>query len=114
MSIAALAAVFANAAEVLGPGAEARLPAPLAREIRAIYRRSPLYGQHFPLHRDPLQWSCYREIPILTKKEILDCGHTAFFADYAEIERGFQQNKFEYEHTSGSTAQPMTVVTEEG
>jgi phenylacetate-CoA ligase len=51
---------------------------------------------------------------VLTKNEILDRGHTAFFADYAEIERGLQQKKYEYEHTSGSTARPMTVVMEDG
>ena len=98
----------------MGLNGNAGLPLPLEQEIRAIYRRSPLYGQRFPLHGDPLQWSCYREIPILTKKEILDRGHTAFFADYAVIERGLQEKKYEYEHTSGSTAQPMTVVMEDG
>ena len=108
------ATVFANAPEVLGPGPGPRLPAPLEAEIRAIYRRSPLYGRRFPLHRETLQWSCYREIPVLTKQEILERGHTAFFADYAEIERGLQQKKFEYEHTSGTTSGPMTVVMEDG
>jgi phenylacetate-CoA ligase len=115
METAPHAPVFANAPEALGRGAGARqLPGPLEQEIRAIYRRSPLYGQRFPLHHEALQWSCYREIPVLTKKEILDRGHTAFFADYAEIERGLVDKKFEYEHTSGSTAQPMTVVMENG
>ncbi len=107
--------VFANAPEALGRGAgEQLLPGALEKEIRAIYQRSPLYGQRFPLHQETLQWSCYREIPVLTKQEILDRGHTAFFADYAEIERGMQEKKYEYEHTSGSTAQPMTVVMEDG
>jgi phenylacetate-CoA ligase len=115
METATSATLFANAPEALGRGVGAQqLPGPLEREIRAIYRRSPLYGQRFPLHNEELQWSCYREIPILTKKEILDRGHTAFFADYAEIERGMVEKKYEYEHTSGSTAQPMTVVMEEG
>jgi hypothetical protein len=36
------------------------------------------------LQTEPLQWSCYREIPILTKNEILGRGHTAFFADYSD------------------------------
>ena len=108
------ASTFANSPEALGAGEGGRLPAPLEQEVRAIYRRSPLYGQRFPLHEDPLQWSCYREIPVLTKKEILDRGHTAFFSDYAEIERGLAAKKYEYEHTSGSTAQPMTVVMEDG
>src|SRR5258708_28268413 len=114
MESTAPASVFANAPAALGAAGPAGLPAPLEQEVRAIYRRSPLYGQRFPLHSEPLQWSCYREIPVLTKQEILDRGHTAFFADYAEIERGLQQKKFEYEHTSGSTARPMTVVMEDG
>ena len=114
MESPAAASTFANSPEALGAGAGGRLPEPLEQEVRAIYRRSPFYEQRFPLHHDPLQWSCYREIPVLTKKEILDRGHTAFFADYTEIERGLAAKKFEYEHTSGSTAQPMTVVMEDG
>jgi phenylacetate-CoA ligase len=105
---------FANSPAAFGAADGGRLPVPLEQEVRAIYRRSPLYGQRFPLHQTPLQWSCYRDIPVLTKKEILDRGHTAFFADYAEIERGLAAKKYEYEHTSGSTAQPMTVVMEDG
>lgn len=114
METPAAASTFANSPAVLGKAEGSRLPAPLEQEVRAIYRRSPLYGQRFPLHLEPLQWSCYREIPVLTKQEILDRGHTAFFADYAEIERGLQEKKYEYEHTSGSTARPMTVVMEDG
>ncbi len=113
MESPATASVFANAPEAMGAGG-AGLPGPLEQEIRAIYRRSPLYGQRFPLHNEPLQWSCYREIPVLTKQDILDYGHTAFFADYTEIERGLAAKKYEYEHTSGSTARPMTVVMEDG
>lgn len=105
---------FANAATTLGPIDGPVLPRPLEDEIRAIYRRSPLYGRRFPLHPEPLQWSCYAEIPVLTKQEIVQHGHEAFFADYAEIERGFAQKKFEYEHTSGTTSGPMTVVMEDG
>ena len=108
------ASVFANSSDTLGEPDGCRLPAPLESEIRAIYGRSPLYGRRFPLHGDPLAWSCYREIPVLTKQDILAQGPAAFFSDYAEIERGFLENKFEYEHTSGSTAQPMTVVMEDG
>lgn len=114
MEFTAPASVFANTPEALGARGQAGLPGSLEREIRAIYRRSPLYGQRFPLHTEPLQWSCYREIPVLTKQEILNRGHAAFFADYTEIERGLQQKKYEYEHTSGSTARPMTVVMEDG
>jgi phenylacetate-CoA ligase len=105
---------FANAPEVIGRATDRRLPAPLEAEIRAIYARSPLYGNRFPLHAEPLQWSCYRELPVLTKQEIVDAGPAAFFSDYAEVERGFTQKKFEYEHTSGTTGGPMTVVMEEG
>ena len=114
MEAAISASIFANAPEALGEGVCDILPQSLEQEIRAIYRRSPLYGLRFPLHNERLQWSCYREIPVLTKKEILDRGHTAFFADYAVIERGLLDKKFEYEHTSGSTARPMTVVMEDG
>lgn len=114
METSAAAPAFANSPDTLGGAAPARLPSALEREIRAIYARSPLYGQRFPLHSEPLQWSCYREIPVLTKQEIVTRGHTAFFADYAEVERGFAQKKFEYEHTSGTTSGPMTVVMEDG
>ncbi len=114
METSAPASTFANSPAALGEATNGHVPAPLEQEVRAIYRRSPLYGQRFPLHAAPLQWSCFREIPVLTKQEILDRGHTAFFADYAEIERGLQEKKYEYEHTSGSTARPMTVVMEDG
>jgi len=108
------AATFANSAVALGAAPAEGLPELLEQEIRAIYRRSPLYHRRFPLHQDPLQWSCYREIPVLTKQEIVQHGHTAFFHDYTAIERGFQQKQYEYEHTSGTTSGPMTVVMEEG
>jgi phenylacetate-CoA ligase len=116
MEHAAPAPAFANSTGSLGePDMDGcRLPAPLENEIRAIYGRSPIYPQRFPLHQEPLHWSCYREIPVLTKQEIVQRGHTAFFPDYGEIERGFAQKKFEYEHTSGTTSGPMTVVMEEG
>ncbi len=105
---------FANAAESLGSAPDGYLPAPLEREIRKIYERSPLYGRRFPLHREPLQWSCYREIPALSKKDIVEQGHQAFFADYREIERGLQSKRYEYESTGGTTQSPMTVIMEEG
>lgn len=108
------APVFANSPTVLGALAPDRVPAPLETEIRRIYARSPLYGKRFPLHNDPLQWSCYREIPALSKKDIVTEGHQAFFADYREIERGLQDKRFEYESTSGTTSGPMTVIMEEG
>jgi phenylacetate-CoA ligase len=114
MEIADSPPAFANAPQTLGAGVADRLPPSLEAEIRAIYERSPLYAQRFPLHHEPLQWGCYREIPLLTKQEIVQRGHTAFFADYREIERGFAQKKYEYEHTSGTTSGPMTVVMEDG
>ena len=102
---------FANSPEALGlaPGdypaasLSSRLPAALESEIRRIYDRSPLYGRRFPLHAEPLQWSCYREIPALSKREIVEHGHQAFFADYGVIERGLQDRRFEYEATGGTT-----------
>src|SRR5882757_3278800 len=108
------ASLFANDPAALGTTASGYLPAPLEREVRKIYARSPLYGQRFPLHEQPLQWSCYREIPTLSKREIVERGHQAFFADYAEIERGLQAKRFEYESTGGTTQAPMTVIMEEG
>jgi hypothetical protein len=89
MEVAACPSVFANTPESPGRGVDAQLPGPLEHEIRAIYQCSPLYGRRFPLPPETLQRSCYREVPILTKKEILDQGTPHFFADYAEIEREF-------------------------
>src|SRR5258707_624649 len=105
---------FANASEALGPAIGQFLPVALEQEVRKIYARSPLYGLRFPLHSEPLQWSCFREIPTLSKKEIVQRGHQAFFADYAAIERGFQTKRFEYESTGGTTQSPMTVIMEDG
>jgi len=104
------APVFANAPEALGSASDSRLPGSLESEIRFIYAHSPLYAQRFPLHAEPLRWACYREIPVLTKQEILDRGPAAFFTDYGAVERGLRNREFEYEHTSGSTARPMTVI----
>ncbi|MDQ5981015.1 MAG: hypothetical protein QG602_3993 [Verrucomicrobiota bacterium] len=114
METASLAPAFANLRASLGEAGAGRVPVALEQEVRAIYRRSPLYQQRFPLHTEPLHWSCYREIPVLTKQEIVQRGHTAFFHDYSEIERGFARKQFEYEHTSGTTSGPMTVVMEDG
>ncbi|HWA08214.1 MAG TPA: CoF synthetase [Opitutaceae bacterium] len=108
------APTFANPPGTLGFAVGEFLPAPLEGEIRRIYERSPLYARRFPLHPAPLQWSCYREIPALSKKEIVERGHQAFFADYAEIERGFQTRRYEYESTGGTTQLPMTVIMEDG
>jgi phenylacetate-CoA ligase len=105
---------FANPPAVLDSAADPVVPASLEQEIRRIYDRSPVYAERFPLHVEPLQWSCYREIPLLTKQEIVQRGHQAFFPDYREVERGLQDRRFEYESTSGTTAGPMTVIMEEG
>jgi phenylacetate-CoA ligase len=108
------APLFANHAESLGGATQDFVPPALEQEVRRIYARSPIYGQRFPLHPEPLQWSCYREIPALSKKEIVTRGHQAFFADYAEIERGLASKRFEYESTGGTTQSPMTVIMEDG
>ncbi len=105
---------FANSPAALGTPAVDTLPAALEQEIRRIYKLSPLYGRRFALHSDPLQWSCYREIPALSKRDIVEGGHQAFFADYQDVERGLQDKRFEYESTSGTTQGPMTVIMEEG
>ncbi len=106
---------FANSPTALGAsGASGTLPETLEREIRRIYSRSPIYGRRFPLHLEPLQWSCFREIPALSKKEIVEVGHQSFFDDYREIERGLADRRFEYENTSGTTSSPMTVIMEDG
>lgn len=109
-----LAPAFANDPTVLDHPESGRLPGLLEQEIRRIYERSPLYAQRFPLHEGPLHWACYKEIPALSKKEIVERGHTAFFSDYREIERGLQEKRFEYESTSGTTSGPMTVIMEDG
>jgi len=105
---------FANTPALLGASDPASVPPALEGEIRRIYERSPLYGKRFPLHPEPLQWSCYREIPALSKQEIVERGHQAFFADYQEVERGLQSKRYEYESTSGTTSGPMTVIMEDG
>jgi phenylacetate-CoA ligase len=106
---------FANSPSALGaPGEAGSLPSILEREIRRIYTRSPIYGRRFPLHEDPLKWACYSEIPALSKREIVEAGHQSFFADYREVERGLAERRFEYENTSGTTSNPMTVIMEDG
>jgi phenylacetate-CoA ligase len=111
---AAGAVDFANSRAALGAAPTDLLPAALEEEIRRIYARSPLYGRRFPLHPSPLQWSCYRELPALSKREIVERGHLAFFADEREVARALQEKRYEYESTSGTTSGPMTVIMEEG
>lgn len=108
------APTFANSSALSGTASPDVLPPALEREVRKIYARSPIYGQRFPLHAEPLRWSCYREIPALSKKEIVERGHQAFFENYAEIERGLATKRYEYESTGGTTQSPMTVIMEEG
>jgi len=109
------ASLFANSLSALGAASnEGYLPAPLEAEIRRIYSRSPIYGRRFPLHEEALRWSCYREIPALSKREIVETGHQSFFDDYREVERGIADRRFEFENTSGTTAAPMTIIMEDG
>ena len=77
--------LFANAPDTLGSAPAGFLPEGLEREVRKIYERSPIYVQRFPLHFERLKWSCFQEIPALSKKEIVERGHQAFFPDYEEI-----------------------------
>jgi phenylacetate-CoA ligase len=105
--------LFANSPQFI-PRSNEYVPPALEREIRRIYKRSPLYEKRFPLHAAPLHWSCYQEIPALTKKDIVKHGHEAFFADYQVIQKGLDTNHFEYESTSGTTQGPMTVIMENG
>ena len=108
------APVFANSPELLASEGATRLPTSLEQEIRRIYERSPLYEKRFPLHPEPLHWSCYREIPALSKKDIVTHGHEAFFEDYRVIQKGLDEKRYEYESTSGTTQGPMTVIMEDG
>jgi len=106
--------LFANSKSALGSVLAECIPTALEAEIRHIYKASPLYEKRFPLHADPLNWSCFKEIPLLSKREIVERGHYAFFTDHLEVERGLEQKKLEYESTSGTTSGPMTVIMEEG
>jgi len=109
------APVFANSpATLYTTSGKEHVPPSFEAEIRRIYEHSPLYGRRFPLHDETMQWSCYREMPPLSKEDIIKQGPQAFFEDYTEIERGFQDNRYEYESTGGTTQLPMTVVMEEG
>jgi phenylacetate-CoA ligase len=109
------APLFANSSVTIDASSEKEnVPAAFETEIRSIYKHSPLYWRRFPLHDETLQWSCYRQMPPLSKEDIIEQGPQAFFEDYTEIERGFQDNRYEYESTGGTTQLPMTVVMEEG
>lgn len=103
---------FANPSPVLGAAVNGFLPSSLEGEIRAIYRRSPLYSRRHTLAAERLHWESYAEIPLLTKREIVERGHCAFFADCAEVDAKVQRKDWEYESTSGTTQGPMTVIME--
>ena len=85
------------------------LPGVLESEVRAIYQRSPIYARRRPIHAAPLRWACFDEIPLLTKKDIVDEGHCAFFDDCEEVDRGIAAKRFERERRRScrrSTTQP--------
>ncbi len=105
---------FANSAASLGGSTNGFLPESLETEIRRIYAHSPLYGQRHALAQERLHWAQYEALPVLSKREVVERGHQAFFADYREIERGLREKRFEYEATSGTTQGPMTVIMEQG
>jgi phenylacetate-CoA ligase len=105
---------FANSPAAMGTMVADFLPSALEEEIRRIYSRSPLYAKRFPLHSAALQWSCYRELPALSKREIVEKGHLAFFEDEGMVAQALQEKRYEYESTSGTTSGPMTVIMEEG
>ena len=93
---------------------DAVIPDPLEQEVRTIYRRSPYYVRRFPIEQKPLQWAGFQEIPVLTKQDIVEDGHCAFFQDCDEVDRAVQAQDLESETTSGTTAAPMTVIMESG
>jgi len=109
---------FANSSAMLEAGAAGSggglVPETLEQEIRRIYALSPLYGARHPLAEGRLAWGHYEQLPVLSKREIVERGHQSFFSDYREVERGLQEKRFEYESTSGTTQGPMTVIMEEG
>jgi phenylacetate-CoA ligase len=106
--------LFANSEDAIKSDSGERLPTNLESEIRHIYKRSPLYQKRYPLKAEPLNWNLFKDIPLLSKREIVERGHYAFFNDHLEVERGLEQKKLEYESTSGTTSGPMTVIMEEG
>lgn len=105
---------FANTGPEFNGHSTDVLPSALDAEVRAIYRRSPLYARRAPIHPESLRWACFNEIPLLTKQEIVEEGHCAFFDDCEEVEREVAADRFERETTSGTTTAPMTVIMERG
>ena len=103
---------FANASATLGAAVNGFVPEALEGEIRAIYGRSPLYAKRHAITGGRLEWDGYAAIPLLTKREIVERGHCAFFDDCAEVDARVQRKEWEYESTSGTTQGPMTVIME--
>ena len=110
--IAAATPHFANPSPVLGATVNGFVPEALEREIRTIYGRSPLYAKRHLLEGERLHWAGYTGIPLLTKREIVERGHCAFFENCAEVDAKVQRKEWEYESTSGTTQGPMTVIME--
>jgi len=84
---------FANASTTLGAAVNGYVPEVLADEIRAIYGRSPLYAKRHALAGGRLEWDGYAAIPLLTKREIVERGHCAFFDDCAEVDARVQRQE---------------------
>jgi phenylacetate-CoA ligase len=90
------------------------LPGELEQAVRSMVERTPLYQSRFPLLAEPLAWASFEQIPLLTKQEIAERGHCAFFPNCSEVDRKVLERSYESETTSGTTAAPMTVIMEEG
>src|SRR5690349_15313294 len=103
-----------HTSEPQGTAAERLLPADLEQEVRKIYKRSPLYGQRFPLHPEPLHWSCFREIPVLSKQEIIKRGHQAVFAYFGGVGRRLPTKRLGYGRNGGPTPSAMTGIMGDG
>jgi len=83
--------LFANSESAIKSESGERIPTALESEIRHIYKRSPLYQKRYPLNAEPLNWNLFKDIPLLSKREIVERGHYAFFNDHLEVERGLEQ-----------------------
>jgi len=109
------ASFFANSPSALGDSAHGdRVPPRLEQEIRKIYSRSPIYGRRFPLHVEPLEWSCYREIPALSKKEIVEVGPPVVFRRLPRDRAGSRRPPLRVREHLGDNLGPMTVIMEDG
>ena len=111
---AAIIKRFANSGLDFDGPLNETIPDPLEKEVRTIYQHSPYYERRFPIHTEQLKWACFEEIPVLTKEDLVEDGHCAFFQDCSDVARGVRNNKLESETTSGTTTAPMTVIMEAG